>query len=92
MVKFLKRWLDCRREKRRLFDLACEAFEQKYPDRDLHRNWTQIAYDKDDVLILRLCYQKSKPPRRSWWKYDDGSFIELNEQEVKQYVEIRMWR
>ena len=88
----IKKWLDTKGFKKQLFKLSWAAFNEKYPQEILHKNWTKIVYDSDGILIIRLCYNHSKPPKRSWWKQVDESFVEIGKKEVQEYYDIPLWR
>src|SRR5262245_42935778 len=103
MFAVLKRWLESRRKKSEVKQQELEllqsvwlAFEAKYPNRKILRNWRckpQTVVDGSTVICI-VWQSYTIPPARSWWSIVDSSQPpeELSYDEAKQLIDIPRWR
>ena len=72
-------------------DNAREFFQSISSQED-HRSMAKVIASTDDAYIVRLCFGRTKPPSRAYFKiHESGAIDELEFEQVRQYGE-RPWR
>ena len=72
---------------------ARDAFIAIYPDR--HIGWIVRPKLFGDFSIVTICWGKTRPPMRSWWRVPLDEAVpsqELSYSEAAAIIEIPSWR
>lgn len=78
-----------------LESICAARFRETYPDKQL-LGWCMIAKETDDYLIVRLCFERGRPPGRTFWKVEKqgngyGSIEDVTER-ASDFVTLDGWR
>lgn len=94
MIQAIRKWIQARRENRRLIAVARNAFLARYPDRHLVPRGVPPQRLPDGDHVVTVCWDTTLPPHRSWWRIgaDTESVEELTLAEAQTLIQIPAWR
>jgi hypothetical protein len=89
MFAVITRALRQHRESAALISEVWSAFQKKYPERIILKNWqAKPQRGKDGTVVCVVWNSNTRPPRRTWWVKKEEGIDEISGDEVSRHFDI----